>query len=301
MGWLRSEFIRNALAHAGVAFFAQGAVFLQKIALRRIMPQEAIGAWEFIFVVVGFFGAIDQVGRENCDILLMEPTVSRRHAQITVADGSVDVLDHGSTNGTQVDGAPLTAGASRTAKPGAVLRFGSATFVLTGPIDGLEPQQPAPVAHTSAGPPGAGGDTTAGPEGAVATNAIARLASQEGADILIAPGGSTIGRRATNTHVISGDPYVSGAHAELLADDTGVRLTDLGSTNGTVVNGRRLVAQEPVELADGDEVAFGQSRYVFEVLEDSGARDEEEWEDDELPTDFDELDAVNAAPPADPA
>jgi O-antigen/teichoic acid export membrane protein len=59
MRWLRSEFIRNALAHTGVAFFAQGAVFLQKVVLRRIMPQEVIGAWEFIFVVLGFFASID--------------------------------------------------------------------------------------------------------------------------------------------------------------------------------------------------------------------------------------------------
>lgn len=59
MRWLKSEFIRNALAHTGVNFFAQFAVSAQKIVLRRIMPPEAIGAWEFIFVVLGAFGPID--------------------------------------------------------------------------------------------------------------------------------------------------------------------------------------------------------------------------------------------------
>lgn len=59
MGLRRGGFIRNALSHLGVGVFAQIALFVQKIVLRRIMPQESIGVWEFIFVVVGFCGLFD--------------------------------------------------------------------------------------------------------------------------------------------------------------------------------------------------------------------------------------------------
>ena len=39
------------------------------------------------------------------------------------------------------------------------------------------------------------------------------------------------------------DPYVSGSHAQIIAEDDVFRLTDLGSTNGTLVNGEAPDAQ----------------------------------------------------------
>ena len=54
------------------------------------------------------------------------------------------------------------------------------------------------------------------------------------------------------------DPALSRRHAVLrrLADGTYV-IEDLGSTNGTEVNGRQIAAGEPVALADGDRVHLG--------------------------------------------
>src|SRR6185437_4663146 len=41
-----------------------------------------------------------------------------------------------------------------------------------------------------------------------------------------------------------------------------IRLTDLGSTNGTFLNGQRLPEQAPVRIRDGDRVQFGSSIVV---------------------------------------
>lgn len=50
---------------------------------------------------------------------------------------------------------------------------------------------------------------------------------------------------------------VSRRHARLQCGPRGVFLRDLGSTNGTAVQGRRLEEDELVRLRDGDLVSFG--------------------------------------------
>ena len=51
------------------------------------------------------------------------------------------------------------------------------------------------------------------------------------------------------------DPGVSRRHARVLSDDAGMIVEDLGSSNGTYVNGERISG--PVELGAGDEVQVG--------------------------------------------
>lgn len=70
-----------------------------------------------------------------------------------------------------------------------------------------------------------------------------------------------IGRMSTNDVVLA-DSNVSRRHAELRRDGDAWTLVDLGSTNGSVVNGRS--AREHV-LADGDRLAFGTSELVFKM------------------------------------
>ena len=73
----------------------------------------------------------------------------------------------------------------------------------------------------------------------------------------LSPGGSRLGRSADNTIQLP-DASISRYHAFLGADDEGqVRLTDLGSTNGTFLNGRRLPENTPVRVQDGDRLQFG--------------------------------------------
>jgi pSer/pThr/pTyr-binding forkhead associated (FHA) protein len=66
----------------------------------------------------------------------------------------------------------------------------------------------------------------------------------------------TVGRVEENTIEIS-DASVSSRHAQLAKDDTDYVLRDLGSTNGTRVNGREAAEGEDFKLSDGDVVIFG--------------------------------------------
>jgi diguanylate cyclase (GGDEF)-like protein len=80
-----------------------------------------------------------------------------------------------------------------------------------------------------------------------------------GTMLRLGEGGATLGRSPDNTLQIS-DITVSRQHASISIDDAGViRLHDQGSTNGTIVNGRRIHAFRPIDLADGDRIQLGTS------------------------------------------
>ena len=72
-----------------------------------------------------------------------------------------------------------------------------------------------------------------------------------------------IGRMSTSDVVLA-DSNVSRRHAELRRDPEGWLLVDLGSTNGTLVNGK--LAREH-RLKDGDRLSFGTSELVFQQRE----------------------------------
>ncbi|MCP4446759.1 MAG: FHA domain-containing protein [Myxococcales bacterium] len=70
---------------------------------------------------------------------------------------------------------------------------------------------------------------------------------------------NTIGRQPNSTVTLH-DPRSSGRHANLLWDEGEWKLRDLGSSNGTFVNGERI---ENALLIDGDRVQFGTTALVF--------------------------------------
>ncbi len=69
-----------------------------------------------------------------------------------------------------------------------------------------------------------------------------------------------IGSAPGNDFLIS-NSTVSRRHSTIVRRNNRVRLTDLGATNGTYVNGRRI--SDPIDLNDGDEVRFGAAVYRF--------------------------------------
>lgn len=71
----------------------------------------------------------------------------------------------------------------------------------------------------------------------------------------------SVGRVSDNTLVLS-DPNVSRHHAEIRPIEGGYVVVDLGSTNGTTVNGDRITDHV---LQPGDEVSFGSSSAVYEA------------------------------------
>ncbi len=70
----------------------------------------------------------------------------------------------------------------------------------------------------------------------------------------------TVGRRPESTLQMA-DPNVSRNHAEIRPRGNGWLVVDLGSTNGTRVNGTRISSHE---LSDGDEITFGNTLVRFE-------------------------------------
>ena len=70
----------------------------------------------------------------------------------------------------------------------------------------------------------------------------------------------TLGRSPENLIHLD-DPSVSGRHAQLQIVDENVQLTDLGSTNGTTVNGAPVTT---ATLRAGDRVRFGKIEACYE-------------------------------------
>ncbi|MGW0757655.1 FHA domain-containing protein [Streptomyces sp. NPDC002814] len=82
------------------------------------------------------------IGRSaDADVALDDPDVSRLHCAVTVTDGGrVTVADLGSTNGTTLDGTPVTTRPVRFT-PGALLRIGESALRLA-PAGGPGPRLP---------------------------------------------------------------------------------------------------------------------------------------------------------------
>jgi pSer/pThr/pTyr-binding forkhead associated (FHA) protein len=69
------------------------------------------------------------------------------------------------------------------------------------------------------------------------------------------PRGEFVFGRGPECHVRPDGPSISRQHCLLRVDSSGVCIRDLGSTNGTLVNGTRVLDERP--LQDGDLVQLG--------------------------------------------
>ena len=85
---------------------------------------------------------------------------------------------------------------------------------------------------------------------------------EEGQDYELDSSQLTIGRGNQNDIAISTDEYASARHARFEPRQDGVWVQDLGSTNGTYLNGARL--EHPRRLTQGDIVRVGETDLRFE-------------------------------------
>lgn len=98
------------------------------------------------------------------------------------------------------------------------------------------------------------------------TAAVVRLVSQlDGAEHPLFPGTHLVGR-SQEADVMLRHPSVSRRHAQIVVDGEGVQVEDLGSTNGTRVDGVLLKPGEPVRLTRRARIAFGEVELIVEGL-----------------------------------
>ena len=67
--------------------------------------------------------------------------------------------------------------------------------------------------------------------------------------------GPVVVGRSPSSDIVIDEPYVSATHARLTLQGPALVLEDLGSKNGTLVNGHPVT--QPVSLRDGDDVQVG--------------------------------------------
>jgi putative serine protease PepD len=195
------------------------------------------------------------IGRAaDSGLVLDDPEVSRAHAEILrTADGGLELRDLGSANGTFVDGVPIT---------GPVRLYGGERLQIgpfEGRVDGLaepRPEPPRPArTETELDTRTPGELAGAGSPGPLRLAVTAGVGA--GRLLELGEGRFVIGRDASCDLTVD-DPKVSGEHAEIIRSGSSFVLRDLGSTNGTYVNGSRV--REPVALEGGDQLRVGNTQ-----------------------------------------
>jgi pSer/pThr/pTyr-binding forkhead associated (FHA) protein len=86
--------------------------------------------------------------------------------------------------------------------------------------------------------------------------------AKTGAKIAVKKNEFVIGR-SPECHLCAGSSAVSRRHCAILRHENRVTVKDLGSRNGTLVNGMRI--SEEVELASGDELVVGPLKFMVTI------------------------------------
>ena len=107
-----------------------------------------------------------------------------------------------------------------------------------------------------------GGEAAAEPVGAGVLVVARSPTLPQGDELPLDSAPLTVGRSSDNGLQLRGDQFASAAHARFDPRPDGVWLEDLGSTNGTFLNGVKL--DRPRKLAPGDVVRVGETDLRYE-------------------------------------
>ena len=241
------------------------------------------------------------VGRQPGIYLLIDHTsVSRRHAEISYANGQYILRDLGSTNGTYINGVRLEAESVYILKQNDEIRFGKiAKFSFQVRTIGVKdestlqrkaPPQGAAAVHemktgfydprvaTQASPSALGqpvfntdgslllpGATSALPAAVVAklteTPTLIVVARGEPGAFPLKIGKRVMLGRDKQADIVLAEVLVSREHAEVVHGPDGFYIHDLGSSNGTLVN--QVKIDNPYLLTHGDRIAIGNAMIFF--------------------------------------
>jgi len=204
--------------------------------MARIIVTTSLGDQTYELVP----GQMLTVGRDPANKLPLpgEAGLSRRHCRIGPREGAEagwEVADLGSTNKTRVNGHQIQAKALTS---GDVIEIGSVKIRFEDPEE--EERLKA-----------------LGREGVCYLEWVS--GDHKGERIVLSRKRTTVGRRDA-CDVTLDDRMVSGHHAEIDRDLNGYTIRDLGSTNGTLVNGQPV---SEALLTHGSRVRIGNARFAF--------------------------------------
>ncbi|MGE4132056.1 MAG: FHA domain-containing protein, partial [Bdellovibrionales bacterium] len=91
-------------------------------------------------------------------------------------------------------------------------------------------------------------------------------------EVLKLEGAIWVAGREPDCEIHLDSPHVSRRHFELARTAEGFFITDLGSSNGSKVNGVRVPAHEPTKIESGDEIVVMNIRMVFEIRDSQFSR-----------------------------
>jgi pSer/pThr/pTyr-binding forkhead associated (FHA) protein len=222
-------------------------------------------------------------GRDaGSDVVVTGTEVSRHHAEIRSDPNGFYILHDLSVNGTLVNGHRI--GKTHQLARADVIRIGHDEFRFYGEAASFSPKStPIPDPPNPPAPPtgaaqrlsdtmhGLSGSeaqqriTPTSPEPAPLASLLFRSGDLRGRRVPVTVPVINIGRGDYNDVVIA-DPSVSTIHAKLQRREAIWVLTDLGSTNGTFVEGERLTGETP--LSPGTTLQFGDVAALFEPLDD---------------------------------
>jgi pSer/pThr/pTyr-binding forkhead associated (FHA) protein len=212
------------------------------------------------------------IGRDKAnDIILEDEGVSGFHAELHVEDDDrIFLTDAGSVGGTFVNGKQIRARTQLRAND--VIRIQDVELELLDPKEQL--QQGGDAAATAISPAlqglePAGKQDSEGEEG---WQLKARTGSLTGKSYPLPTEKRAVIGRSKNCDIVLPSNHVSRQHAELYFHDGKLWVKDLGSSNGTFVNRKKITQQA---LRGGDELRF--DTLVFEV-QGPGEADVEEDE-----------------------
>jgi len=210
------------------------------------------------------------IGRDaDRQMVLPSASVSRRHARVIIQDGRPCVVDDGSSNGVMVNGVRIgapTAIGPATQVDLAEFRLTVEPLTQTQGVAPLPPPQrtmaapaPVPVGPTMMpmGSPmpmgGAPAPLPVASSGGEELKLVGESGIFRGREFPLGFGTLSVGR-STDNDLVFDDPSLSRKHARIHRDGGRLEVEDLGSSNGTFVNGRRVGKGA---INPGDQVRFG--------------------------------------------
>lgn len=197
-------------------------------------------------------GATATIGRNQTnDICIPEQHVSRQHAVINYRDGIFVITDLQSANGTFINDRQVTEPFPLAS--GDVIRL----FVPLLTFSAVVTEQEQRDAETH-------GTLINKTQGTGRPKLVITTGPQEGNIIPMLLDRITIGRATSKAswEIALQDPSVSRPHARVERQDNDWLVYDLGSANGTLVNGTP-VSEKGRVLADGDIVTIGSTLILY--------------------------------------